>query len=82
MTASAALLSLAARRSVGLDDSRGHLGDYRGMDDADLDRILAWYEVACAEAGVEPLPDDEAREQARAMMNVLVPAFAVTFHRH
>ena len=35
------------------------------MPDADLEQLLASYYRMCAEAGVEPLPDDEAREQAR-----------------
>jgi hypothetical protein len=82
MTASAASPSLEARHSIGLDDRRGHLGHYRGTDDADLDRILAWYATACADAGVELLPDDEARAQAAKMLRLLEPAFAVTFRRH
>ena len=41
-------------------------------------RMLASYYRICTEAGVEPLPDDEAREQATALMAVLVPAFEVT----
>lgn len=36
----------------------------------------------CADAGIEPLPADEAREQAKAMMAVLMPAFAVEFRQH
>jgi len=35
-------------------------------DDRNLERMLVLYRDACAEAGVEPLPDDEARELARA----------------
>ena len=46
--------------------------------DVDVERMLASYYRICTEAGVEPLPDDEAREQATALMAVLVPAFEVT----
>ena len=35
------------------------------------------YAQVCADAGVEPLPDDEAREQATALMAALLPAFEV-----
>ena len=66
-------------------DSRGHLGDHLGMDDADqpdLEQLLPSYYRMCAEAGVEPLPPDEARASAQAMMKLLVPAFAVEFRRH
>jgi hypothetical protein len=51
-------------------------------DQPDLEQLLASYYRMCAEAGVEPLPEEEARRQARAMMRVLVPAFAVTFRQH
>jgi hypothetical protein len=58
------------------------LGDYLAMDDAELERLVAGYYRICAEAGVEPVPDDEARDKVRAMMAVLVPAFAADFRRH
>jgi hypothetical protein len=68
---------------VRINDSADHLGEDGDMDDPEnLDSLLALYAQVCAEAGVEPLPEDEAREQARAMMSVLVPAFAVTFRQH
>jgi len=35
------------------------------MDAEDLDRTLALHFSCCEQAGIEPLPDDEAREQAR-----------------
>jgi len=44
-------------------------------DDRDLERMLALYRDACAAAGVEPLPDDEARELARRFHDLLAPAF-------
>jgi len=62
-----------------------HLGDPHGMDDADqpdLEQLLASYYRMCAEAGVEPLPPDEARGSATAMMALLVPAFETEFRRH
>ena len=55
------------------------------MDDADqsdLEQLLADYYRMCAEAGIEPLPDDEARESAKTMMALLVPAFEVKSRRH
>ena len=45
------------------------------MDDIDIERLLASYYRMCAQAGVEPLPDDEARDEARALMALLVPAY-------
>jgi hypothetical protein len=36
----------------------------------------------CAEAGIELLPLDEAREQAKALIGVLVPAFEADSRRH
>jgi len=39
-------------------------------DDRDLERMLALYRDACAAAGVEPLPDDEARDLARAGLTI------------
>ncbi len=47
-------------------------------EDADLASLLALYAQVCAESGVEPLPDDEAREQAMAMLSVLVPALLIS----
>ena len=53
------------------------------MNDADLEQLLASYcRRMCAAAGIEPLPDDEAHEQARAMMGALLPAFEVEFRQH
>jgi len=52
-------------------------------DDRDLERMLALYRDACAAVqGVEPLPDDEARESARWMLALLVPAFERAFRLH
>ena len=70
--------------SVRTSDSRTHLGDHPGMDDAnhpDLEQLLASYYRMCAEAGVEPLPPDEARASAQAMLKLLVPAFAIEFRQ-
>jgi len=50
--------------------------------DADLERMLASYYRMCEQAGIEPLPNDEARQQARAMMGALPPAFEVEFRQH
>jgi len=50
--------------------------------DADLDSLLTLYAQFCADADVEPLPDDEMREQATAMLKLLGPAFEVSFRRH
>ena len=50
--------------------------------DGNVEHLLTTYYRMCAEAGVGPLPDDEAREQATALMAVLVPAFEVTFRQH
>jgi len=44
--------------------------------------MLALYRDACAAAGVEPLPDDEARESARWMLALLLPAFEREFRLH
>jgi hypothetical protein len=69
---------------IRLDDSAARLGDDHGMD-ADhhnLDQLLASYYRMCAEAGVEPLPDAEAGEQAAAIMALLAPAFEVSFRQH
>jgi hypothetical protein len=52
------------------------------MDDAELERILAWYPVACADAGVEPLPVDEARELAAKMPRLLEPGFTIALRQH
>ena len=52
------------------------------IDAAEIDRFLALYAQLCAEAGVEPLPDDEARAQATALTKVLLPGFEVTFRQH
>jgi hypothetical protein len=52
------------------------------MDDVDVERILTDYYAMCEQAGVEPLPDDEAREKARVMLDVLAPAFEVELRRH
>ena len=52
------------------------------MDDDDLERLLADYHRTCAEVGVEPLPPDEAREQARRPLALLVPAFEAEFRLH
>jgi len=52
------------------------------MDDTALEQLLANDYRMCAEADIEPLPDDEAREQARAMMGALMPAFEVEFRQH
>jgi hypothetical protein len=57
-------------------------GDDRAMDDDELEDFLAAYAAACAEAGVEPLPDDEARESARWMLALLRPAFEREFRLH
>lgn len=52
------------------------------MDAIDrVEQLLATY-YRMAEAGVEPLPDDEARERATALLDVLVPAFEVEFLQH
>jgi hypothetical protein len=51
------------------------------MDD-DLDQLLATYYAMCEQAGVEPLPPDEAREQAKTLTKLLKPAFAVSFRQH
>ena len=42
--------------------------------DADIEQLLASYRRMCAQAGIEPLPDDEAREQAMTLTKLLVPA--------
>jgi len=51
-------------------------------DNRNLDRMLALYRDACAQSGVEPLQDDEARELARKFRDLLVPAFEAEFRRH
>jgi hypothetical protein len=50
--------------------------------DANLEAFLAMYRQTCADAGVEPLAEDVARESAKAMMGVLMPAFEDEFRRH
>ena len=52
------------------------------MNDVNLEHLLASYYRMCAEAGIEPLPDDEAREQANAIMGMLLPAFEAEFRQH
>ena len=49
------------------------------MDDAEPDpgQLRASYCRMCAEAGVEPLPPGSAREQAKAMIGVLVPGVGI-----
>jgi hypothetical protein len=61
---------------------RAGLGDHDDMVDAELESFLADYHRMCADAGVEALADDEAREQARAMIALLVPAFEAEFRQH
>jgi hypothetical protein len=51
-------------------------------DDLDLDQLLRTYYAMCEQAGVEPLPEDEAREQAKEFTKLLVPAFAVSLRQH
>ena len=67
-------------RSIRPGDSRAHPGDHRGMDDADLEQLLASYNRMCEQAGIAPLPDDEARQEA--MLGALLPAFEVEFWQH
>ena len=74
------MASTAAGRSDA--GSRADLGDHHGVDDIDIEKLFANYRRMCAEAGIDPLPDDEAREQATALMAVLVPAFEITFRSH
>jgi hypothetical protein len=52
------------------------------MDDAELERFLADYYAMCEQAGVEPLPPDEAREKAKAYARILAPAFEISFRLH
>lgn len=55
------------------------------MDDSDpldLDQLLVSYYRMCADAGIEPLPEDEARALAETYMRLLVPAFEVETRRH
>jgi hypothetical protein len=40
------------------------------------------YRDACTAAGVDPLPDDEARVLARKFRDVLLPAFEAEFRLH
>ena len=48
--------------------------------ETELERLLDRVRTGlCEHAGVEPLPVDEARDQATALMAVLLPAFEVTF---
>jgi len=49
------------------------------MTDEDLDRVLALYFDCCEQAGIEPLPLDEAREKMNRYTALLVPAFAAEF---
>lgn len=51
-------------------------------DDRDLDQLLLTYYAMCEQAGIEPLPPDEAREQAEAFTKLLLPAFAISFRQH
>ena len=51
-------------------------------DERDLDRWLALYRDCCAQSGIEPLDDDEARELARKFMGLLQPAFEREFRLH
>lgn len=71
-----------APSSARTSDSGAHLGDHRGMDEAALEQLLASYYQMCGQAGIEPLPQDEARESMQTMMRVLVPAFEVEFPQH
>jgi len=43
---------------------------------------LALYAQVCVEAGIEPLPEDEAQEQAEAMPRVPGSACTVSFRQH
>jgi hypothetical protein len=58
------------------------IGDDNDMDDDAIERVLALYRQCCAQAGVEPLPDDEAREQAQQFLALLAPAFEREFRLH
>jgi hypothetical protein len=48
----------------------------------DIEQLLATYYAMCEQAGVEPLPPDEAREPAEALTRILQPAFKVSFRQH
>jgi hypothetical protein len=52
------------------------------MDDLDLEQLVEHYLIMCAEAGIEPLPDDKARDKAAAMVALLVPALEAESRRH
>jgi hypothetical protein len=53
-----------------------------GMDDEpDPDHRLRTCYAMCEQAGVEPLPENETRRQAKALTRILVPAFEVSFRQ-
>ena len=49
------------------------------MDDTEIEAFLTRYAQACADAGVEPLPEDDLAVIARAIVTGALPAF-VTLH--
>jgi hypothetical protein len=59
---------------VTISSVRANMTDMDG--DLDLDQLLRDYYAMCEQAGVEPLPPDEAREQAKALTRLLVSAKA------
>jgi hypothetical protein len=52
------------------------------MTDDELEHWLALYRDCCAESGIEPLLDDEARELTRRFHDLLAPAFEREFRLH
>jgi hypothetical protein len=47
-----------------------------------LDQRLLTYYAMCEQAGIAPLPEDEAREQAKVLAKLPETAFAVSFRQH
>jgi len=52
------------------------------MTDEDLDRVLTFYFRCCEQAGIAPLPLDEARAKMIRYAAPLEPAFEITFRQH
>jgi hypothetical protein len=78
-----ARISLMATFAVVMVTIGSVCANMTGMDDdPDPDQRLQTYYAMCEQAGVEPLPENETRGQAKALTRILEPAFEVSFRQH